>query len=566
MKANYISVLVITGAVLATGLLAQTVTGNSYTAALKTDPKTIQPGKSTTLDIYIMDSTSKTPSENLTITASFNMPAMTGMTLDQPKVTLSDKPGHFNVQLTFPHAGSYKLALTVNPTTGKSATLSFNITPGSAGGAAVKDMSGMSGMSGMQGMQMKASLGNWLASREGSGTSWQPDSSPMFMKTLGSLGRFDLSAMGTIQGGYVDDGGTRGDRGFFTNSMLMLMGRRELGGGTLGLHFMTSLDPIINGRHGVPNLFQNGFTVHGVDIGDRKDPHNVFAEIAANYSHPLSKAWTGFIYGGPVGEPALGNVMYLHRTSGLEIPEAPISHDWFDGTHISLGVATLGLVYQDKWKLEGSVFNSHEPSNLYGIGKVELNSASGRLSYNPSHDWSFSTSYGYLDSDVNEHRLTFGGAYSHPLPHGDNLSATAYFGQNIVQGSAKSNAWLAEATYYHAKDAFFARFERVDKDELVNVPPGNYTINKLLFGDVHNFYSKAQIDYGLGAYFGVYSFPSSLNALYGKNPLTFGVFLRIRPAAMQHSGGYGGGMADEHMKSHEMKNDRMNSGSGMDMP
>jgi hypothetical protein len=62
------------------------------------------------------------------------------------------------------------------------------------------------------------------------------------------------------------------------------------------------------------------------------------------------------------------------------------------------------------------------------------------------------------------------------------------------------------------------------------VPTGNYPVNKLVFGDVHNFYNKADLDYGLGAYAGVYSFPSSLNDAYGKNPLTFGVFLRIRPS------------------------------------
>ncbi len=510
----------------------QTVTANPYTATLRTNPETLQPGKSATLDIFIMDSTVMTPSENLTVTASLAMPAMADMALDQPKITPGGMPGHYNVQLNFPQTGNYALALTVKRANGKGTTLSFKITPGSTGGEAMNAAPGMEGMSGMQGMPMKGSFGNRLANREGSGTSWQPDSSPMFMKELHPLGGFEFSAMGTIQGGYVAAGGKRGDKGFFSNSMLMLMGRRELGGGTLGLHFMTSLDPVLNGRKGVPNLLQNAFTVHDADVTDRKDPHNIFAELAVSYSHPLSKVWSGFLYGGPVGEPALGNVMYLHRTSGMEIPEAPISHDWFDGTHISVGVATLGLVYQKRWKLEGSVFNGHDPVDLYGIGTLALNSASGRLSYNPSHDWSFSASYGYLNSDVNKHRLTFGVVYSLPLSHGDNLSVTAYFGQNIVQGSATSNAWLAEATYYHAREGFFVRFERVDKGELVDVPPGNHTVNKLLFGGVHNFMSKGGLDYGLGGYVGLYSLPSALNASYGSNPVTFGVFLRIHPSKL----------------------------------
>jgi len=463
------------------------------------------------------------------VTVSVAMNSM-DMGTTHPKVT-SKGDGTYSAAVNFSMAGAWGVAVRVEAPGHKTLTKSFDFHP--------KPM-GSDGMQGMEGMHMKANLGDWAANREGSGTSWQPDSSPMFMKMLPSLGGFALSTMGTIQAGYVDAGGNRGGKGFFTDSMIMLMGRKVLGGGTLGLDFMTSLDPIINGEDGVPDLFQTGETAHGVPLVDRQHPHNIFSELAASYSHSLTQEWTGFIYGGPVGEPALGNVMFLHRTSGFEIPEAPISHHWFDSTHISFGVATLGLVHDDKWKFEGSVFNGHEPGeNRYTIGPEGLNSASGRFSYNPSRDWSFSTSYGYLSSPealspgIDEHRLTFSAAYSHELPHGDNISTTAYFGQNIVEGSpTKSDAWLAEATYYHGKEGIFTRFERVDKDELYNVPPGNYTINKLLFGDLHNFYSKDQLDYGLGAYAGVYSYPSSLNPFYGKSPLTLGVFFRVRPSKM----------------------------------
>jgi hypothetical protein len=420
----------------------------------------------------------------------------------------------------------------VKPSTGKAVLLAFTLKPGGETPPA--------NMDGMEGMQMSGALGAWPANREGSGTSWQPDSSPMFMKMLPSWAGFELSAMGTLQAGFVDPGTKRVDPQTFTDSMFMLMGQKKVAGGTLGLDFMTSLDPVINGKTGVPDVFQTGETAYGVPLVDRQHPHNLFSELAASYSHPLSSDWAGFLYGGPVGEPALGGVMFMHRPSDLEVPEAPISHHWFDSTHISFGVATAGLVYQDKWKVEGSAFNGHEPGeNRYEIEPLQLNSASGRFSYNPSRDWSFSASYGFINSPealspgVDEHRVTVSAAYSHNLPNGDNLSATAYFGQNIVEGnSTPSSALLAEATWYHAKDAFFMRFERVAKDELVNVPAGNYTVNKLLFGDVHNIMSRDGLEYGLGAYAGVYSFPSSLEAYYGKNPLTLGVFFRIRPGKM----------------------------------
>ena len=152
--------------------------------------------------------------------------------------------------------------------------------------------------------------------------------------------------------------------------------------------------------------------------------------------------------------------------------------------------------------------------------------------YNPSADWSLSASYGYLDGDSGEHRLTVSAAYSHSFVNGDNFSVTSYMGRNIVTGSANSNAWLAEGTLYHKKEALFARFERVDKGELINVPAGVYAINKLIFGDVHNFLTKDHVDYGVGAYAGVYSFPKSLNGIYGKSPVTYGIFLRIHPSKM----------------------------------
>ena len=245
----------------------QSVAVDPYMAVLRTDPKTIVPGETATLDFFVMDAALMAPGDGLNISAHLLMATMPGKGLDQPSVTPGSEPGHYLIRVTFPHAEEYTLDLNVKSPAGGSAILSFKVTPG-RGGEGVST-SFEHGSQEMAGMQMKATLGNWSTNREGSGTSWQPDSSRMSMKMLPSLGGFDFSTMGIIQGGYVDDGGKRGDKGLFSNSMLMLTGRRELGGGTLGLHFMTALDPFINGKDGVPNLFQNGFDVHGVAVGDR---------------------------------------------------------------------------------------------------------------------------------------------------------------------------------------------------------------------------------------------------------------------------------------------------------
>ncbi|HWD40873.1 MAG TPA: FixH family protein [Fimbriimonas sp.] len=528
MRPTHLFALALVASLSTASFAQQSVTVRPYMASIETDLKSVPTGNPFTLDVFLMDATSMAPSEGLSVTADLTMPSMAGMMLDKPKVTKGEKPGHYNVEVTLPHMGEYRLELHV-----KGVTLAFELTPGGS-----MDH-GMEPMGGMHGMEMKGSLGDWPMNREGSGTSWQPDSSPMFMKMLPSALGFDWSVMGTMQAGYSDDNSPRGSKGFFTDSMAMLMGSRKVGGGTLGFNFMTSLDPVINGEKGVPDLFQTGETANGVPLVDRQHPHNLFSELALTYSHPISRDWSGFVYGGPVGEPALGNVMFMHRASGLEIPLSPITHHWFDSTHISFGVVTAGLVYANKWKLEGSVFNGQEPGeNRYTIGPVALNSASGRLSYNPSKDWSLSASYGYLKSPEalapgeDQHRTTASIAYSHEFSPTDSISATVLWGQRLQEGSSATNAYLAEATYFHAKDALFARFENVDEDELFQVPAGTYNVSKLVFGDVHNFYSHDQFDYGFGVYAGLYTFPGSLEPLYGKHPVSLGVFLRIRPSKM----------------------------------
>lgn len=393
------------------------------------------------------------------------------------------------------------------------------------------DMSGME----MHGMSMMGKLGPWSMAREGSGTSWLPDSSPMFMKMLPNSGRYLLALMGNVTVNYTDAGGKRGESQFFSNSMPMLMARRETGGGILSFNAMASADPIINGQRGYPNLFQTGETAHGEPLVDRQHPHDLVSELTVSYSHPVGNGLRAFVYGGPVGEPALGGPMFLHRPSGMENPEAPISHHWFDATHISWGVATVG-VNTDRWQLEASAFNGHEPDeNRYSPDPIQLNSAAVRFTFNPTKNLSFNVSHGYLNSPeskepgVDQHRTTAAAIYSRPLANGDNLSVTGAFGQNTKHGESTS-AYLLEATLFHRATSWFVRYENVDKDEIEGVPSGTYNVNKLVLGGVHNFTQTGGFDVGLGAYAGFYSFPSSLDSYYGSNPVTLGVFLRVRPA------------------------------------
>jgi len=509
----------------------QTVNAGPYMLQLSHSSSVVPTGKSS-FDLFVMDGKSMAPVSGLNVSAKISMPSMQGMELESPTVSAGHEAGHYEVSAELPMAGEYKLDIAVSAST--HALFSIDAGDKQHGG----EMHGMTGMSGMSSMSMKGSLGDWPMNREGSGTSWQPDSSPMYMAMLPKAGRYDLMFMGEVQTGYIDAGGKRGDKQGYANSMLMWMAQRDTAGGRLGLHLMLSADAITNGKRGVPNLFQTGETLNGQPLVDRQHPHDLFSEVAISFSKPINSQDRLFVYGGPVGEPALGNVMFMHRASGMEIPEAPITHHWFDSTHISFGVATLGLTIADKWKFEGSAFNGHEPDeNRFDIDPIQLNSYSGRVSFNPCPYTSFSASYGFLKSPeqlepgLNQHRLTASAAFNKPMGD-DNVATTLVFGRLIIPGRKDSNAYLLESTWTHRDDSIFGRFERVDKDELVGVPAGSYTINKLLFGDVHNVASHDGYEYGIGAYAGLYSFPSTLKPFYGTRPVTWGVFMRVRPGKM----------------------------------
>lgn len=76
-------------------------------------------------------------------------------------------------------------------------------------------------------------------------------------------------------------------------------------------------------------------------------------------------------------------------------PEAPLTHHWLDSTHITFGVVTG----ERNFKLEASVFNGREPDqNRWNIEVRKFDSASARLTWNPTQELSMQVSHGRLDS------------------------------------------------------------------------------------------------------------------------------------------------------------------------
>jgi hypothetical protein len=344
-------------------------------------------------------------------------------------------------------------------------------------------MPGMPGMAGMPGMEghaahgghaMPALLGPYAATREASGTSWQPESSP-HEGLVTQRGTWALMLHGQAFAVFDRQEGRRGATKWFSSNYLMGMATRPLGPGRLGLRAMLSLEPWTIGRNGYPLLLQTGETANGTtELVDRQHPHDLFGELAATYSVPLSRASSLFVYLGLPGEPALGPPTYMHRFSAIDNPETPLAHHWLDSTHISFGVATLGWILRDL-KVEASAFNGREPDqHRADIEGPRLDSYSFRVSYQPDPSLSVQGSYGHLDSPeqltplVNVNRSTVSVTYNVPLAENGNLQSTLAWGRNQRRPGRTTNAYLFEGTAaFLSRHAVFVRLEQLENDELV---------------------------------------------------------------------------------------------------
>ena len=392
-------------------------------------------------------------------------------------------------------------------------------------------------------------------SRESSGTAWAPDSTPVYarMKMFEDGGM--LMFMGTAFIRYSSIGSSRdvsvagkGSRSRAdAPTMFMAMYSRPLNTRSqLGFKAMVSLDPIIQRGWGYPLLYQSGELYKGEPIHDRQHPHDLFSELAATYSYKFDDKRSFYLYAGFPGEPALGPPTFMHRQSAANNPDAPISHHWQDATHITWGVVTAGFSF-GKVKVEASAFRGEEPDeNRWNFDRPRLDSFSGRLSINPTKNWAFQVSHGYLknpepsEPDVRILRKTTASAmYNRPLGDGRNVAATFVWGQNYANGEY-SNSFLLESNFDFDKNAIFGRFETVEKSghDLVldhGLEHEIFRVNALSLGYVRDIVKGKGIDVGLGAMATANFNPSSLTPYYGGTRHGgWQVFIRLRPSRMVH--------------------------------
>ena len=400
----------------------------------------------------------------------------------------------------------------------------------------------MPGMEHAEPVAPAAETFSFTHSREGSGTSWMPDSSPVFAHHF-MAGDWMLMLHYAATLGYDDQWSDRGSRRLTSTNWVMGMAAHPLLGGQLTFRTMLSAEPATaGGELQLPLLLQSGETYGGQPLHDRQHPHDLFMEVAAIYRRPIADLFGIELYGALSGEPALGPTAFMHRASAMNNPFPPIGHHWQDSTHISFGVLTAG-VYNRWVKLEGSIFHGREPDeNRWDFDFGALDSWSGRLSVNPTQQTSFQVSYGYVNSpeaaqpQENLHRVTASASYSAPMLSDGNVALTALWGRNVEAGHSSDSALVEANLDLDGKNVPFVRFEYVQKlgHDLVlpGDPDAKYDVFQGSFGYVHRF-TGGPVVAVIGISVDVGIVPGSIEAQYGtRTPVGAFVFIGLQPPKM----------------------------------
>ena len=351
--------------------------------------------------------------------------------------------------------------------------------------------------------------------------------------------RFD----GVLFGTFNNQGGRRGETELRSQNWLMAMGSRPLGSGTFTVTGMMTAEPLTVGRAGYSEIFQEGEAYQQLQITDRQHPHDLFMQLSVAWRVPLGARTHLTLAGGPVGEPALGPVPFMHRASSVENPSAPLSHHIFDSTHSASGVA-LARLDRGIVSIEGSVFRGREPDeHRYDLQTGALDSWAARIWLRPRPEWTLQASHGFLhepeELEPGDQRRTNGSVSWFRQRDSDYTAFTAAIGRNARPYSVVY-AVLLEGTHRFGRTSLYSRFERTSVEteillfpQVVHRPhPGELvdSIRAFTAGSVRDVKRVRALSIGIGGDATWYGVPPLLDVTHGAHPFSFHLFVRVSRA------------------------------------
>lgn len=332
----------------------------------------------------------------------------------------------------------------------------------------------------------------------------------------------------------------RGNDKFDFPNWAMIAGDRSVfGDDRILLRAMMSLDPLTEGKEGYPLLFQSG-----EGLVDRQHPHDLFMELSATYKHHFSDENHAYLYFGLPGEPALGPTAFMHRPSAWNNPEAPQAHHTEDATHITYGVATLGWIVGNL-KAEASAFRGKEPDNeRWDIETPKFDSYSLRLAYNIGEDFSLQGSGGFLkDTEPGEPGVDIARVTA-SIDHNRRMEPDSHWASSFIYGSntyihgplaGMTQSGTLETSWAAHRAMVWGRWESVERlSEELDLPGSDnrfFWVHRLALGLGYSLVKALGAELFLGGQSSLSIADEDLKPFYGSMPLSWSVFLKLRPAA-----------------------------------
>ena len=245
-----------------------------------------------------------------------------------------------------------------------------------------------------------------------------------------------------------------------SQNWFMARAERRLARGRLTINGMLSLEQLTLGRYvytvggvrfrpgGSPQLFQTGESFEGAPLTHYQHPHDLIMNLGATYR--VQGQRITYMFGADlVGTPTLGPTPFMHRESGRNNPQVPLSHHNLDSTHITAGVVRAGAEVS-AWTFEGSVFRGAEPDERrYDIDEPRLDSWAARVGWRRG-PWHAQFSGGRLDepewfAPYDQTRVTASAGFTGAMASRP-LAVTAAWGQTreYTPDAAISDAYLLE--------------------------------------------------------------------------------------------------------------------------
>jgi len=397
----------------------------------------------------------------------------------------------------------------------------------------------------------------------GSGTSLIPADSPAYMWHFNLFeDKANCMAHAELKASFNSQGGPRGVSAFQSQNWLMASCEVPVwDNSAFQFRAMLTAEPFTTPAGGVPQLFQTGETYRGREIVDAQHPHNLFSELSIAFTQKLSDNFRYYLYFGLPGDREEGPTAFMHRASALENPAVPLCHHCMDAGHITNGVFSAG-VDVGKLRLGASVFRGQEPGeNRYIIESGGFDSYSIRAQYAANEHWVLGASYAAVHNAEVLHpgdmeRYTVFAQYSKRF-YGGYTAVSAVVGHNQEAHGTLSGGLLEGTINFHDRNYIYGRGECVNKPGLSDMNvygrPGlehelsghehsldannnnnnaNSTVCALTAGYARDVYASSALRIGLGFDVTGYIVPSELEAIYGSNPISFMLNIRIRPGRM----------------------------------